>query len=251
MEDRLFLIHSNWAGRPEVFTRWPAVRAMRERLLSLLPADEFEWPFHGGESCEDPVEEVIERFESSIKPYHHVFDDGGSGAEAILLALTRSGVVPRSVVFNGFFALPATLRSAGFAEDATAIEVGWAVVTNPHQITGVIMQDADESERNKMAQLLDEDVDRVCLTSFINGLGRKRPFENVQPIDCPALYLDLAVAVPGAGHNEDVLRRYLPRLQVDSLSLYGLRLQEEAGGHEVADKAIPFMEGIIKGREGP
>ena len=249
MDDRIFLVRSIWCGGAHVYNRWPAVRAQGERLRSFLPVDEFVWPFHHGESADDPVEATLERMASAITPNHHVVDDGGTGGEGLLLALTRSGVQPRSLVYNGFFAQSATLRSAGFPDAATAISVAWQVVSNPNQVAGVCMQDAAEEDRKAMSLAMQQDVNQADLVKYVEGIGLLHPYENVSRLRCPSLYLELPVAVPGTEQNEAILSHYLADLRVEPLLLYGLRLHEEAGGHEVADKVIPFIKEVIAARE--
>jgi hypothetical protein len=71
----------------------------------------------------------------------------------------------------------------------------------------------------------------------------------IKPTSIPTLYLSLSV-LPAGSEIFAILRRYAPEA-VDGgpLNEWGMRLHEEAGGHELADKVIPFIQGVIAARE--
>ncbi|HEX5914930.1 MAG TPA: hypothetical protein VFY54_17565, partial [Rubrobacter sp.] len=68
-------------------------------------------------------------------------------------------------------------------------------------------------------------------------------------IDIPALYLASAAPLPGGEGMEKAFRTFFPRARSDELNLWGVKMHEEAAGHEFADKVIAFIETVIAGRE--
>jgi hypothetical protein len=102
--------------------------------------------------------------------------------------------------------------------------------------------------REAIVEALQADVDYISFRNLLDHARELSAIRDVPSLDCPALYLELPVAVP----QYDVvtlLRGYLPNLRTDKLETYGSHLHEEAGGHEVADKVIPFIKEVIAERE--
>lgn len=247
-DDRILLIHSNWAGGPNVRRLFPAMTAVDERLEAFLPVDHWTWPFHEGRKVDDPVAWLDQQVAQLATSQHHIVDLGGSASERLFSRLHEKGRVPRSFILAGFYGRPATLRAAGLPDAAAFQEVAMQVTSNPQQIVGVVTQGADEATREAIVRALQADVDYASMRKLMDWARELSALRDLPTLDCPALYLELPVGVP----QYDVaalLRGYLPNLRTDSLELYGSNLHEADGGHEVADKVLPFIKEVIAERE--
>jgi hypothetical protein len=70
------------------------------------------------------------------------------------------------------------------------------------------------------------------------------------PLDIPVLFLtSSATLTHGKEERFEVFRRYAPGARHKELKEWGARLHEEAGGHELADKVIPFIQEVIAQRQ--
>ena len=73
--DRILLIPAVWAPDPSVFEKWPALRALMQRLRAFLPVDILLWPSLKGQAREDSAvkshEQAIRR---QVRAVHHVLD---------------------------------------------------------------------------------------------------------------------------------------------------------------------------------
>jgi hypothetical protein len=117
---------------------------------------------------------------------------------------------------------------------------GAQILLNPHQWTGIVMQGMSEVDREARARAIEQTVKLQALATSFREYDEtwKSP---IRPLPCPGLYLKMPVLVPGLEHSEEILRRFLPDLKVDSLERYGVRVQDEEGGLELAGKVRPFL----------
>jgi hypothetical protein len=242
-DDRILRILVPWGGPDHAAL--PAVDMLRVQLERVLPVDDFRWPFWESIDAVNPLAAAVQALASAVKPCHHVVDVGGGSSEALLRALATSGVVPRSITFAGFFPSANRLRAAGHSDAAAWIDMGAQVLVNPHQWIGIVMQGAPEAVRNERARMIQETVDFRALALTLRQYDETWEEFEVRPLSCPALYLQMPVLVPGLEFAEEILRQFLPELQIGQLQVYGLRLQEEEGGVELARKVIPFIEAAM------
>jgi hypothetical protein len=66
---------------------------------------------------------------------------------------------------------------------------------------------------------------------------------------CAALYLPTTSRRPGYEDTAKVFRTFFPRGEVKEVRLWGVKMHEEAAGHEFADKVIAFIDRVIADRE--
>ena len=177
-----------------------------------------------------------------LQPVHHVLCFVGS--EVILLALSRKPI--RSLTTTAFIPSPATV--VGDDVLATALTAQNVISRKLSQVVPLIMQGATEGEVESVIA----DLRRTSNYDFVAGLRDdfvSKPRAPERPLDIPALYLSPAVQVnPGEEPIFAIFRSFVPRAQRGVLTEWGLRIQEEDGGHELADKVIPFIEEVIATR---
>ena len=244
MDDRILLVPPEWAPDPGIYARWPTVHATIERLGTFLPVDHFRWPSLPGEPCDgDPQDCLIDAFRDQLRPVHHVICFVAS--ELILLALSRNPV--RSLTTTAFIPSPATV--VGDDVLATALTAQNVISRKLSQVVPLIMQGATAEEVERVIA----DLRRTSNYDFVVRLRDSfvsSPKAPDGPIDIPALYLSPAVQVnPGEEPIFAIFRSFVPGAQRGFLTEWGLRIQEETGGHELADKVIPFIEEVIAARD--
>jgi hypothetical protein len=244
MDDRILLVPPDWTPDPAVYGRWPMVRACLERLQSFLPVDHFRWPSLPGEPCEgDPQDCVLDAFAEQLRPEHHVVCFLAS--EVVLLALSRHRA--RSLVTATFIPSPAT---AAAQDDmlAAALTAQNVISRKLSQIVPMIMQGADVADVNRVIA----DLRRTTNYDFVAALrddvvSKPRAPEPLRGL--PTLYLSPALGInPGEEPIFAIFRSFVPEARHDFLTEWALHLHEEAGGHELADKVIPFIQKVIVGR---
>jgi phosphotransferase system HPr-like phosphotransfer protein len=207
--------------------------------------DIFRWPWLRGQepSGSDP-EQVVERLEAAIRPQHHLVDLG-TGSELLLIALGRRPA--RSLSVAGFFASAATLKTAGEHGLAAAVLAVTALSVTPAQIVRIAMQGAAEDETRAAVTSVEASVDKELFANVIRRYHATDFTGRVQ-IDLPALYLQMLVPVPGSDRLDQVFKRMAPAAEMGELELWPSQVYEEAGGHELADKVIPFIQKVIAER---
>jgi hypothetical protein len=116
----------------------------------------------------------------------------------------------------------------------------------PGQAFPVLMEGADPRQVHSIVSALEGVMDRQAhievTADFIETdfLGKAR-------VDVPILCLEPATNVPSA--PPDLLRYLASDVREGRLQEWGTRLQDEEGGHELADKLIPFIQQVIAERE--
>jgi hypothetical protein len=246
VDDRILLVPPDWTPDPAVYCRWPMVHACLEKLQSFLPVDHFRWPSLPGEPCEgDPQECVIQAFGSQLRRDHHVLCFVAN--EVVLSALVRNPV--RSLTTATFIPSPAT--AAGRDDTLAAALTAQNVISRKlSQIVPMIMQGADVAEVDRVIA----DLRRTTNYDFVARLRDavvNKPRAPDPLSDLPTLYLSPALGInPGEEPIFAIFRSFVPGARHDFLTEWGLRLHEEAGGQELADKVIPFIQKVIVGRGG-
>ena len=246
MDDRILLIPPGFAPDPGSIDELASIRVLSQRLSELMPVDLYRWPWlRGQERCSSDPHEVAVRLEQEIRPEHHVVDLG-TGTELLLLALSRRPA--RSLCVAGFFASVATLKAAGEPELAAAVAAITALSVNPAQIIPVVMQGADEQQSAAAAARVEGTLDKVL---FAEVIQRYHCIEFREPaeIRVPALYLHISFPVPGSDRFFPLFRRWVPAARRADLIEWPTRVHLEQGGQELADKVIPFIQGVMDGRE--
>jgi hypothetical protein len=220
------------------------VQALLERLRTFLPVDHFRWPSLPGEPCEgDPQDCLVEAFQAQLQPVHH--DLCFVASELILLALSRN--TPRSLTTTAFIPSPATVVDDDVL--ATALTAQNVISRKLSQVVPLIMQGANEAEVERVTA----DLRRTSNYDFVARLRDAfvtHPRAPERPLEVPVLYLSPALQVnPGEEPIFTLFRSFVPEARHGSLTEWGLRIHEEDGGHELADKVIPFIQGVIAARE--
>lgn len=247
-DDRILLVPAGFAPGLETMDILPTFRALRRRLAEFMPVDVYRFPWlHGEEACEGSPEGVASRIAEGIRAEHHVLDLG-TGAEILLLALTRRP--SRSLVVAGFFSSEATVRGAGQPSVAAAVAAMSALSVNPAQIMPLVMAGADEDLVQRVLASVDASINKALFAEVIRRF-HETDFNGALRLTIPALCLEIAFPVPGADRLLDVFRDHVPGAASDVLHEWPMRLHEEAAGHELADKVIPFIEGVIARAESP
>lgn len=245
MEDRILLIPAGFAPEPEAMVDLAAFRALLRRLEEFLPLDIFRFPWlKGEEPCEpDPVA-LAERMAQAIRPEHHVVDIG-TGAEILLTALSQRPA--RSLVVAGFLSSEATLRGCGEPSVAASVAAISALSLNPTQIVPLVMAGADDALVQGVMRKVEASVNKDLFAASIRRFN-DIDYTGTLRLTLPTLYLNIAFPLAGADTLFEVFRAHVPGAASETLHEWPMRLQEEGAGHELADKVIPFIEGVINAR---
>jgi hypothetical protein len=246
VDDRILLIPPDWAPDPTVFETWPMARATIEKLQAFLPTDYFRWPSLAGEPAEgDPIECILHAFSRQLRPEHHVV--AIVSREVVLQAFAERP--PRSLVNGAFVPSPATAMKLGEDDLARALAAQNTLSANVAQIARMVMQGAIESEIEKTIA----DLKRTCDFGFVarvrEAVETQAP-EAVAMLNVPTLYLSPAVPInPGDDKLFEMFQAWFPNARRGRLQEWGLRLHDPAGGAELADIAVPFIQEVIARRE--
>jgi hypothetical protein len=251
MDDRILLIPTTFAPDPAVFEKWAAPRALMQRLRAFLPVDVFLWPTLMGQPAEGSSTECVDRaIRRQLRNEHHLVNVS-MRQEPLLTVLAERPA--RSHAAAGYFPFVQSVTGKVDSLLATSIEAIRAVTLNVAQLVPQMMQGAGEAEIEKAVSEVEATRNSGFLTRWVeeslveHRAGRSKP---VTPSShTPTLYLSLPVAIPGGERIVEIFRSYVPNARVDELHEWGLHLHEEAGGHELADKVIPFIEEVIAARE--
>jgi hypothetical protein len=245
MDDRILLIPSIAAPDPAVYEHWPALHALRERLDSFLPVDTLLWPTLKGQPREgSPAESLKNAVRRQIRPEHHVL--AFVCTEPLLAELCEGEV--RSLITTPFVPAPNSMSARGDGTLEGAMRAMVQLMANPSQFVRLTMTGAAENVVTKTVEEVERTLDRAASEKFrgYEWLDLKAP--GTLPV--PALYLTAAALTPGRDEVFDYFRSLVPNTKLDQLQHFGPRLHEEAGGHELAGKVIPFIEAVIAARDG-
>jgi hypothetical protein len=247
VDDRILFIPAPFAPDPAVLTEWPALRALFQRLNAFLPLDVALLPTllsqpHTGD---DPFASVADAVRRQLRPEHHVLTIG-SPLGPVLQVLGEQPA--RSHVAVGFVPTAALMQASSDRLLASAFDAIRATSRNVSQLVQLAMQgaQADEIERviGDVKQTLDLDYYHALVAAEWSSELR------IAPSSIPTLYLSYQVALPGGEELLAIFRRYAPAaVDGGALREWGRRIHEEAGGHELADKAIPFIQEVIAQRQ--
>jgi hypothetical protein len=244
VDDRILFVPPVWCPDAAVFERWASVRAFMRRLRPIMPVDILRWPTLKGMPREGQgVDCTLNAMRTQLRQEHHVVDAGGTAGEALLQVLSTSPA--RSLTLCGFYPHPGNPE---FDEDPEAATIYRTIVSvmvsGPAQMVPIVMGDAAEWEVVDTVARIDRTLDREVLQEI----------QWQQPMTCaalstPTLLLSLPVPVPMSEAAYEVLRRVVPGVRRDSLTLWGTRVQEGDGGEELAAKVVAFVDSVISQRE--
>jgi hypothetical protein len=249
VDDRILLIPTTWAPDAQVWETWPSLQVLLGRLKSFLPVDLYRWPTLRGEQPAEgnAAEASLATLKGAMKPYHHVVNLSFTGW-ALARALEEAR--PRSIVFAGLMPSPRAVRAVGGPELEGAVNIVFAVSKNPGQMLRITMQGAPEEQVVEETRRLESTLDRSVLEEIID-VTSQADYAGLPSYTVPTLYLATQVAVPGAEYAQEILKSWLTDVREDVLYEWPLRLHEETGGRELADKVIPFIQEVITARTKP
>jgi hypothetical protein len=247
MEDRILLVPPPWAPDPEVISRWPTAQVLLARLTAFWPVDMLRWPSLKGKKWPGKgYRRAINAFRAQLRAEHHVLDPSGMGVRAFLGA--RGWEKARSFACVGFYENPQTLEARGATVTASATRLRFQFGgAGPSQVLPFVMAGADEAFLQQAIRQVGETLDREWQEEALASSDTDQVEEGVLVIPCLFLEPPTPHDIEGAF---EAFRRYALNARRDYLAEFGLKLHEEAGGHELADKVIPFIEGVIAARAG-
>jgi hypothetical protein len=247
MNDRVLLVPAAWAPDPEAFQRWPSLRILQTRLEGLLPVDIFRWPWlKGEEAVGADWERPINAFRAQVRAEHHVVDIAGTGVRPLLNS--GGAGTARSLATVSLSESLQTLESRGDTTIANFMRLQYELSrAGPAQMLPLVMQGADEAVLAGAIAEVQETLDRaLAAETMASAVDLPRLDDGIVKIPCLFLEPPPPLAIEGLF---EVFRRYAPGARRESLHEYGLRIHEEDGGRELADKVIPFIQGVIAARE--
>jgi hypothetical protein len=248
MGDRILLIPALFTPDPLVIEKWPAFRALLLRLRQFLPVDFFRWPTLKGEQAVGAGADcVLRALHAQVRPEHHILQLQAASGELTLEALADRPA--RSLVSVGFAPSPNVAAALGATDLARAMDATYAILSpNLHQIFEVLMSGAEEDEIGRA-------VSEVTVTSnpdigrAIGADVQTREPPPLRPLNVHALYLFVPAPIPMPEARFEIFRRFIPLARHDELHEWGIHLHKEEGGHELANKVIPFIQEVIAERE--
>jgi hypothetical protein len=246
MDDRILAVPLTVAPDPAVFEKWPALKALLSRLREFLPVDFVIQPTLKGQKASGRGNvALVKALVAQVRPEHHVL--AFSCSELLLVALLQRPV--RSLIASGFFPSPRAMAAHEDESLAAGLAAIMPIISNPGQFVRIVMSGADEELINRTTREIEATVDKDLLQRIWYGTEPPISVPSGRTLDFPALYLTLPVLTPGRDEVFDYFRRHVPNTKLDQLHEWGFHLHEEKGGHELANKVIPFIQEVIAQRE--
>ena len=244
MDDRILLLPPTWAPDPHAAAAAASVRALLDRLEAFLPLDIFVGPtLKGSKRLGTGVEWLLASIREQVRPEHHIVASS-THTEPLLVVLSSQPA--RSLTIPGFYASPATALAAGDEALASVMTAAHTVVMHgPSEMFPQLMEGADPAQVDIIVRNLEGGLDRQALIEITSDFI-ETDFLGKAHVELPVLYLAPTTATPAAGL--DLLKRFASDVQTGQLQSWGLRIQEEAGGIELAEKAIEFIKQVIAER---
>jgi hypothetical protein len=249
VDDRILFVPPSWSPDPAVLEMFAAFQALLARLRAFLPVDIFIWPWLKTQKLTGTGTECLfNAIRDQVRPHHHVLQAPSGYGEAFLEVLAERQ--PRSLVVFGFNPSLRTVALLTGGATPPGLQAFWEVsLRDATQLLRLVMAGADEADIQRIAQARDRSYDRELALAVGSEFEIREPAA-VQTLDVPALYLS-ATEILSTSKDERfaVFRRYVPGARHEELKESAPRWYEEAGGHELANKVIPFIQEVIAQRE--
>ncbi|MEX2237711.1 MAG: hypothetical protein WEB00_09275 [Dehalococcoidia bacterium] len=242
-DDRILLLPPAFAFDPVMVDLWRGFRTLIDQLEAHFPVDLFHWSPEEGQVAETP-EQVIDLIEGAIRPQHHVVDLG-TACQMLLVALTRRPA--RSLTTAGLFSSAATLEAAGEFALAAALTAVTALAITPAQIVPLAMEGAAPRDVETAIAAAELGIERANYHQLLARF-HETDFTGRTTVDIPVLCLDVPFPTPGADRLFELFKESIPNARRDELLIWPMRMQEAAGGRELAGKVIAFIQSVIAER---
>jgi hypothetical protein len=148
----------------------------------------------------------------------------------------------------GFAGTLASLRAAGYPELADATQASQAIMTRPGQFLPFIMQGASAQEIETAERQLEATLDKEALEGIFEEVADV-VFPEIVTLEVPAVFFVLPPPFPGGQVEYEIYQEMVPGIRRDELTIWPGQIHLVDGGHELADKVIPFIQEVIAARE--
>jgi hypothetical protein len=245
MPPRVLFVPS-WQFSLRVCEMIPATRTLLEDLSAAHDLEFFEWPtMKGGPSYEPTWESVAEKIRARVAPGTHVVVTGATTAVVMIALSGRDDAA--SFVTAGMIVPPATLRSLGMNDLASAVELAGQIshsVQSGYQTMQTVMNGAPAAEVRRITKYVDDDVDWRAARKFSASFRDLDLVQEAPVITVPTLCLEASVTMPGWGEMSKVFRLFVPNAAEGKLRLWPGKLQDPAAGRDFARKASAFIQKV-------
>ena len=222
----------------------PATRTLIDDLRSNYDLEFFQWPtMKDGPSYDATWQAVAGHIREQVTPGTHVVVTGATTA-VVMVALSGHDEAA-SLVTAGMIVPPATLRSLGMNDLASAVQLAGRIshsVQSGYQTMQTVMAGAPAAEVRRITRHVDADVDWDAARTFSASFRDLDLVQEEPAITVPTLCLDVSVNMPGWGEMSKVFRLFVPDATEGRLRLWPGKLQDPAAGREFAEKAHGFIE---------
>lgn len=223
----------------------PAGRAALDILRRAYTVDVFVWPaMKGGPRFPATWDGSVDATAAAITPGCHIAALGGAGSSVFGAVARKPGQV-KSVVLEGLLLPAATLRALGLPElaDATAsttsIERGWS-----KQIFRLIMPATQEDEIDRVAAILETDVDWPRLTTSARSYNDLDLTQEHLRLTAPTLFIEGALPIPGYSAVRDFMAEVAPQTIFKEVDLWPQHADMVEAGRQIATVIAGFIEEV-------
>lgn len=254
MAERVFFVSYPHVPEPEYV---PALRTVIDQLeRSSFEVAVFRWPYLLGERDEPTWQGASIAIARQLRPGDHLVAFG-CGLWIALSGLQQASIAVSSIVCATLAIPSRTLEVLGLDVMARVGDQSRAV-TNFRWVRrrlGMMMQQAEGHEVDGYANLFLNQVAAERHDEFLDSHEAFDVTAELNPVSCPALYLELNRA-PGEapramdvgallpqpeGEDRELFRRFVPRVTFAELSVFPTRLHEAESSRELWEQMIPFM----------
>lgn len=243
MAPRILFVTS-WQFSPRVCEMIPATRTLIEDLRTNYEVEIFQWPtMKDGPDYEATWQAVTDHIRDRITTGTNVVVTGATTAVAMMALSSRNDAA--SLVTAGMIVPPATLRSLGMKDLASAVQLAGRIshsVQSGYQTMQTVMAGAPAAEVRRITRHVDADVDWDAARTFSASFRALDLVQEAPSITVPTLCLDVSVKMPGWGEMSRVFKLFVPKAADGRLRLWPGKLQDPAAGREFAQKAHAFIE---------
>jgi hypothetical protein len=122
-------------------------------------------------------------------------------------------------------------------------------MTRPGQFLPFIMQGASAQEIEAAERQLEATLDKEALDAIFEAVADV-VFPEMVTLEVPAVFFVLPTPFPGGQVEYEIFQKMVPGVKRDELTIWPGQIHLVDGGNELADKVIPFIEGVIAARAG-